>query len=67
VGISRNYAGESGDFWRAAESVVREIKDWSEEYKKDIVISSQGSGFIRQKPLDAGQDPKIDPSQSFTG
>jgi hypothetical protein len=60
MGISRKQTGESGDFWKAAESIAREIKDWSEGYKKEIVVSSHGSGFVGHKPTpDANQDPKI--------
>jgi hypothetical protein len=45
MGIAKKETGESRDFWKAAESLVRDIQQWP-DYKKEIIISSQGSGFI---------------------
>jgi len=52
MGIARKEMGESREYWKAAESIVREIKTWP-DYKKDIVISSHGSGFVRHGNTDS--------------
>ena len=45
--LARKESDSSREFWKAAETIVRQIESWP-SYKKDIVVSSDGSGYKRQ-------------------
>lgn len=45
MALTKNTSEESREFWKAAESNVRKIETWP-EWKKNIVVTSAGSGYV---------------------
>jgi hypothetical protein len=60
MAITKNTSEASREFWKAAESSVRKIESWP-EWKKDIVITSSGSGYIN-RDLKTETDTSVDNS-----
>ena len=50
MAITKNTSDQSSrDFWKAVESNVRKIDTWP-DWKKNIRVTSSGSGYISQAP-----------------
>lgn len=48
MALTKNTSEESREFWKAAESNVRKIEGWP-EWKKNIVVTSAGSGYVSRE------------------